>query len=167
MAAYLYASGPATSIHGFSVNAIDGKLKHLADYDVKVVLIVNVASKCGFTPQYQGLEAMYRRYKDRGLVVLGFPSNDFLWQEPGNNDEIAAFCQRTYGVSFPMFAKLSVWGRSQHPLYAYLTAEKGRVTWNFNKFLVGKDGRVIEKFGSKVKPDDPGLAAAIEKALGK
>ena len=108
-----------------------------------------------------------RKYKDRGLVVLGFPSNDFMWQEPGSNDEIAAFCKRTYEVTFPMFAKLSVRGGAQHPLYEYLTAEKGRVTWNFNKFLVGKDGRVIEKYGSTVKPEDAALTAAVEKALGK
>jgi glutathione peroxidase len=170
MAATLMAAsafGSAASMHSFSVYAIDGKLTSLGDYAGKVTLIVNVASKCGFTPQYQGLEAMYRKYKDRGLVVLGFPSNDFMWQEPGSNDEIAAFCKRTYGVSFPMFAKVSVRGGAQHPLYGYLTAEKGRVMWNFTKFLVGKDGRVIDKFGSSVKPDDAGLTAAIERALAK
>ena len=169
MAAVLMTSSAlrsASSIHTFSVNGIDGKAKSLGDYQGKVVLIVNVASKCGFTPQYAGLEALYRKYKDRGLVVLGFPSNDFMWEEPGSNDEIAAFCKREYGVSFPMFAKLSVRGGAQHPLYGYLTAQKGRVLWNFSKFLVGKDGRVIAKFGSTVKPDSPEMLAAIEKALG-
>jgi glutathione peroxidase len=155
----------AESIHSFAVNTIDGKLKNLGDYQGKTVLIVNVASKCGFTPQYEGLEALYRKYKDRGLVVLGFPSNDFMWQEPADNEEIAAFCKRQYDVTFPMFAKVSVRGGAQHPLYTYLTGEKGRVLWNFNKFLVGKDGRVVEKFGSKVQPDAAGLIAAIEKSL--
>ncbi len=163
MTATAFGSG---SIYTLSVNTIDGKLKSLGDYSGKVVLIVNVASKCGFTPQYEGLEALYRKYKDRGLVVLGFPSNDFMWQEPGSNDEIAAFCKRKYDVSFPMFAKVSVRGGGQHPLYAYLTKEKGRVTWNFNKFLVGKDGQPIQQFGSKVKPDAAELIAALEKALG-
>lgn len=163
MTATTFGSG---SIYTVSVNTIDGKVKSLGDYSGKVVLIVNVASKCGLTPQYEGLEALYRKYKDRGLVVLGFPSNDFMWQEPGSNDEIAAFCKRKYDVSFPMFAKVSVRGGAQHPLYAYLTKEKGRVTWNFNKFLVGKDGRPIQQFGSTVKPDAAELIAALEKALG-
>ena len=155
----------AGSIHGITVNTIDGKLKNLGDYNGKVVLIVNVASKCGFTPQYAGLESLYRKYKDQGLVVLGFPSNDFMWQEPASNGEIAEFCKRKYDVSFPMFAKVSVRGGGQHPLYTYLTSRKGRVTWNFNKFLVGKDGQALEQFGSAVKPDDAALIAAIEKAL--
>lgn len=153
------------ALHEFSVNAIDGKLQPLAEYKDKVVIVVNVASKCGFTPQYEGLEALYRRFKDKGLVILGFPSNDFMWQEPGSNDEIAQFCKRTYGVTFPMFAKVSVRGGAQHPLYTFLTEQKGRVTWNFNKFLIGKDGQVIEKFGSTVKPDAPEFVAAIERAL--
>ena len=167
MAAFMTATAFGSgSIHTLSVNTIDGKLKNLGDYHGKVVLIVNVASKCGFTPQYEGLEALYRKYKDRGLVVLGFPSNDFMWQEPASNDEIAAFCRRKYDVSFPMFAKVSVRGGAQHPLFAYLTKEKGRVTWNFNKFLVGKDGQAIQQFGSTVKPDAAELIAAVEKALG-
>jgi len=157
----------SSSVHSFKVSTIDGKLEDLGAYRGKVLLIVNVASKCGFTPQYEGLEALYRKYKDQGLVVLGFPSNDFLWQEPGTNEEIATFCKRTYGVSFPMFAKLSVRGGSQHPLYAYLSSQKGAVTWNFNKFLVGKDGHVLERYGSALKPEDPALASAIEKALAR
>ena len=155
----------APSIYDFTVNQIDGKPVSFAAYRGKVMVVVNVASKCGFTPQYEGLEALHRKYKDRGLVILGFPSNDFMWQEPGNNAEIAAFCQRTYGVSFPMFAKVSVRGGTQHPVYGFLTNAKGRVTWNFNKFLVAKDGRVIEKYGSTVKPEDPAFLAAIEKSL--
>lgn len=164
MASLALAAAPA-SLYDFSVTAIDGKLQPLDTFKGKAVLVVNVASKCGFTPQYESLEALYRKYKERGLVVLGFPSNDFMWQEPGSNDEIAQFCKRTYGVTFPMFAKVSVRGGAQHPLYGFLTAQKGRVTWNFNKFLVGKDGHVIEKFGSTVKPDSPELVAAIEAAL--
>jgi glutathione peroxidase len=128
-------------------------------------LVVNVASKCGFTPQYEGLEALYRKYKERGLVVLGFPSNDFLWQEPGTNEEISEFCVRRYGVTFPMFAKISVRGRKQHPLYAHLTSKKGRVTWNFNKFLVDAEGQVIRRFGARIKPDAAELVEAIESAL--
>ena len=158
------ADAPKT-LHSFSVTGIDGKLKNLGDYRGKVVMIVNVASKCGFTPQYTGLEALYRAQKDAGLVILGFPSNDFMWQEPGSNEEIATFCKRTYDVTFPMFAKLSVRGGSQHPLYRWLTSEQGRVSWNFNKFLVGKDGRVMAKFGSTVKPDAPELTAAVAQAL--
>jgi glutathione peroxidase len=159
------ASSSADSIHTFTVKTIDGTLQNFAGYQGKTLLIVNVASKCGFTPQYEGLEALYRKYKDRGLVVLGFPSNDFMWQEPASNAEIATFCKRKYDVTFPMFAKVSVRGGAQHPLYTYLTNEKGRVTWNFNKFLVGKDGRVVEHFGSTVKPDAPELTGAIERAL--
>lgn len=166
-AALLSASAFAAprALHEFSVNAIDGKLQPLAPYQGKVVVVVNVASKCGFTPQYEGLEALYRKFKDKGLVILGFPSNDFMWQEPGSNEEIAQFCKRTYDVTFPMFAKVSVRGGSQHPVYKFLTAQKGGVSWNFNKFLVGKDGQVIEKFGSTVKPDAPEFVSAIERAL--
>jgi glutathione peroxidase len=159
------AAAPAASLHDFTVYGIDGKLQSLAAYRGKVVLVVNVASKCGYTPQYEGLEVLYRKFKDRGLVVLGFPSNDFMWQEPGSNEEIAAFCRRTYGVTFPMFGKVSVRGGAQHPLYTYLTSAQGRVFWNFTKFLVGKDGRAIAKFGTKVQPNDAALEAAIEKAL--
>lgn len=165
MTSTLTAADPPKTLHAFSVTGIDGKLKNLDEYRGKVVLVVNVASKCGFTPQYTGLEALYRAHKDKGLVILGFPSNDFMWQEPGSNEEIATFCKRNYDVSFPLFAKLSVRGGSQHPLYRWLTSEQGSVSWNFNKFLVGKDGRVIAKFGSTVKPEAPELTAAIAKAL--
>lgn len=165
MTSILPAADAPKTLHAFSVNGIDGKLKSLDEYRGKVVLVVNVASKCGFTPQYTGLEALYRARKDEGFVILGFPSNDFMWQEPGSNEEIASFCKRNYDLSFPLFAKISVRGGSQHPLYRWLTSEQGRVSWNFNKFLVGKDGRVIAKFGSTVKPDAPELAAAIKTAL--
>jgi glutathione peroxidase len=148
-----------------TVKDIDGKDVNLADYKGKVVLIVNVASKCGFTPQYKGLETLYNKYKDQGFVILGFPANNFKGQEPGTNEEIKQFCTSKYDVTFPMMSKISVKGDDQHPLYKTLTSEKGDVTWNFNKFLIGKDGKIIEHFDSKVKPDDAKLTGAVEKAL--
>ena len=130
--------------------------------------MVNVASRCGFTPQYTGLEATYRKYKDRGLVVLGFPANNFREQEPGTNAEIQEFCKRTYDVTFPMFSKISVKGDDQAPLYQYLTGEiGGEIEWNFTKFVIGRDGRIVARFPSKVTPDSPEVTAAIEKALGQ
>ena len=138
----------------------------------RVVLIVNVASFCGFTPQYEGLEAIYRKYKDRGLVVLGFPANNFGAQEPGTNEEIKTFCNRKYDVTFPMYAKISVAGADKAPLYQFLTdkqanpATGGEIKWNFTKFLVGRDGTVASRFESAVKPESAEVAAAIEKALG-
>ncbi|MFN7922853.1 MAG: glutathione peroxidase [Bryobacteraceae bacterium] len=160
----------AASLHDFTMNGIDAKPVALSSFKGKTVLVVNVASKCGFTPQYEALEALYRKYKDRGFVVLGFPSNDFLWQEPGSDGEIAAFCKRTYGVTFPMFAKVRVRGSDQAPLYGYLTGKKdnahgGMIMWNFTKFLIDGDGRVIDRFGPSTKPDSPEVVAAIEKAL--
>jgi len=161
----------ASSIHEFTMTDIDGNDVSLATFKGKVVMVVNVASKCGFTGQYAGLQALYERYKDRGLVILGFPANDFLWQEPGSESEIKQFCTLNYGVTFPMFAKIHVKGRDRHPLYAWLTGERtnpefgGKITWNFNKFLVGRDGRVVARFGSRAKPESEKVAAAIEKAL--
>ncbi len=156
----------AGSVHEFTMNSIDGKPVPLAEYKGKVVLIVNVASKCGYTPQYAGLEALYRKYKDRNFVILGVPANNFGSQEPGTNEEIKAFCKRTYDVTFPMLAKVSVKGEDQAPLYAYLTSTGGgEVKWNFTKFLVDGDGKVIGRFEPAVKPDAPELTAAIEKAL--
>jgi glutathione peroxidase len=156
----------ADNIHEFSMNSIDGQPVSLAGYKGKAVLLVNVASRCGYTPQYAGLEALYRKYKDRGLVVIGVPANNFGGQEPGSNTEIRNFCSRTYGVTFPMMAKVSVKGADQAPLYQYLTSSLGgEVKWNFTKFLAGKDGRPVARFEPKVTPDDPELAAAIEKAL--
>jgi glutathione peroxidase len=160
-----------TSIYEFTVEDIEGNEVGLGDFRGRVLLIVNVASKCGFTPQYEGLQELYETYRDRGLVVLGFPANDFLWQEPGTNAEIKTFCSTRYGVTFPMFAKISVKGRDQHPLYRFLTDKRtnpefgGRITWNFNKFLIGRDGTIRARFGSRTTPDDPKVAAAIEEAL--
>jgi glutathione peroxidase len=169
---FLSTSLPAAStIHEFTLNSIDGQPTSLAQFKGKVVLIVNVASKCGFTPQYAGLEALYEKYKERGLVVLGFPANNFLWQEPGTNEEIKAFCTRKYNVTFPMFAKVSVKGKDKTPLYQFLTDKKanpatgGEIGWNFTKFLVDKNGQVLARFGSSVKPESAELISAIENAL--
>ncbi|MFB3776322.1 MAG: glutathione peroxidase [Bryobacteraceae bacterium] len=161
----------ATTIHDFTTNSIDGQPVSLAQYKGSVVLIVNVASRCGFTPQYAGLEAVYRKYKDRGFVVLGFPANNFLWQEPASNEEIRAFCSTRYNVTFPMFAKISVKGKDKAPLYRFLTdktanpATGGEIGWNFTKFLVDRSGKVIARFASSVSPESPGLVTAIESAL--
>jgi len=164
---------PVNSIYDFKVNQIDGVPVTLAAYKGKVMLVVNVASRCGFTGQYAGLQKLYETYKDRGLVVLGFPANDFLGQEPGTNPEIAQFCSLKYHVTFPMFEKIEVTGRNQHPLYHYLTDKttnpefSGKVTWNFNKFLIGREGHILARFGSRVSPDDKDLKTAIEKAVEK
>ena len=156
----------ASSVHEFTLNSIDGKPVSLADFKGKVVLIVNVASRCGFTPQYTGLEALYEKYKDQGFVIVGVPANNFGAQEPGTNEEIKTFCTRKYNVSFPMMSKVSVKGDDITPLYKYLTETKGGdVKWNFTKFLVGKDGQIAERFESAVKPDAPELTAAVETAL--
>lgn len=155
----------AESAHEFTMNAIDGKPVALKSFAGKAVLFVNVASRCGYTPQYKGLEALYRKYKDQGLVVVGVPSNNFGAQEPGTDEEIASFCKRNYDVSFPMMSKVDVKGPSMTPLYSYLTKTGGDVKWNFTKFLVGKDGKVIERFEPGVDPMDAKLTAAIEKAL--
>jgi len=160
-------SQPASSSPlDFTMKDIDGKDKSLADYKGKVVLLVNVASKCGNTPQYAGLEKMYEDNKDKGLVIVGFPANNFHAQEPGSNAVIKEFCESTYHVKFPMMSKISVKGDDIHPLYKMLTDAKGPVTWNFDKFLVGRDGKLIEHFPAKVKPEDPKLKQAVEKALG-
>ena len=156
------------SVHDFTMKTIDGKEQPLSAYKGKTLLIVNVASKCGFTPQYKGLEALYEKYKDRGLVVLGFPANNFGWQEPGTDAEIQQFCSATYGVSFPMFSKISVKGKDLHPLYKYLTessAPAGDISWNFNKFLIGPDGRIAGRWGSRTTPEDKELLGTIEKIL--
>lgn len=161
----------ASSVYEFTPKSIDGQPAPLAAYKGKVLLIVNVASKCGFTPQYAGLESLYRKYKDQGFVVAGFPANNFGGQEPGSDAEIKTFCSRNYNVSFPMYSKISVKGEDKAPLYEYLTgpsanpATAGDVRWNFTKFLVDKNGKVIARFESKVPPDSPELASAIEKAL--
>lgn len=155
----------------FVMNDIDGKEVKFNQYQNKVVLVVNVASRCGFTPQYEGLEKIYLKYKDRGFIILGFPSNDFLGQEPGSNEEIKNFCSLTYGVTFPMFAKIKTGGKEIAPLYKYLTESrenpglKGKITWNFNKFLIDRKGKTVARFDSKVKPEDRELTDAVEKAL--
>ena len=152
------------------MKGIDGKAVDLASYKGKVVLVVNVASRCGYTGQYAGLQKLYDSHKDKGLVVLGFPANDFGAQEPGSDAQIAEFCSAKYGVTFPMFAKITVKGPDKAPLYKTLTDSadpKGEVSWNFEKFLIGKDGTVIGRFKSGVAPDDAKLVQAIEAALAK
>ena len=156
----------ASSVHDFTLPSIDGAAAPLSAYKGKVLLIVNVASQCGYTPQYAGLEKLYETYKDRGLVVVGFPANNFGAQEPGTNQEIKAFCTRTYNVTFPMYAKISVKGGDKAPLYKFLTDATGsEIQWNFTKFLVGGDGKVITRFESSVEPDSRELLGAVEKAL--
>jgi len=160
-----------TTLHDFSVNSIKGTPTALSEYSGKVALIVNVASKCGLTPQYTALEALYRKYSARGLVVLGFPCNQFGGQEPGTEDEIQTFCSTKYDVTFPMFAKLDVNGDARAPLYDFLTSAAtepegpGDITWNFAKFLVDKQGKVIARYSPTEAPDSATLAAAIEAAL--
>ena len=160
-----------TSIYDFTMRDIDGKDVSLSAFKGKVLLMVNVASKCGFTGQYEGLEKLHATYANRGFVVLGFPANDFLGQEPGTEPEIKSFCTLTYGVTFPMFAKISVKGKDIHPLYAFLTSKEtnpnygGAISWNFNKCLIGRDGVIVGRFGSRTKPDDKKLIAAVEHAL--
>lgn len=152
----------------FDMTAIDGKKADLSQYAGKVILFVNVASRCGYTPQYKGLQEIYTKYKDKGLVIIGVPANNFGGQEPGTNEEIAEFCSTNYGVTFPMLAKVSVKGNDITPLYKYLTEKAnppGDVKWNFEKFLVGRDGTIVGRFVSSVKTDDPKFIAAIEKAL--
>ncbi len=160
-----------TTAHDFSHPDIDGRPASLSEHAGKVLLIVNVASRCGLTPQYRGLEAMQKAYGDRGLVVLGFPCNQFLGQEPGTEAEIKTFCATQYGVSFPMYSKLDVNGDGRHPLYAWLCSQStkpegpGDIGWNFGKFLVGRDGAVLGRFSPKTEPDAPELKSAIEAAL--
>ncbi len=153
------------SLHEITLHSLDGKPQSLATYKGKVVLAVNVASACGFTPQYAGLQKLYTDYKERGLVVLGFPCNQFGAQEPGTAAQIEAFCQTNYGVTFPLFEKLDVKGAHQAPVYQFLTAKHGEPAWNFHKYLVGKDGQVVAAFPSKVAPDSAELRSAIEAAL--
>jgi len=156
----------ASGAYDFTMNSIDGKAAPLAAFKGKVTLIVNVASQCGFTPQYAALEAVYEKYRDHGFVIAGFPANNFGGQEPGTNEEIKQFCNRTYSVKFPMFSKISVKGDDKAPLYQFLTsAMGGEVQWNFTKFLVDKNGKVVQRFDSAVEPDSPEVISAIEAAL--
>jgi glutathione peroxidase-family protein len=159
------------SIYDFTVKDIAGSPVSLEVHKGKVLLVVNVASRCGFTPQYAGLESLYQKYQDRGLVVLGFPANNFLWQEPGTDAEIKTFCTTKYNVTFPMFSKISVKGKDQHPLYHWLTskesnpAHSGGISWNFNKFLIGRDGQVLSRFGARQEPLSDEIQRAIHSAL--
>ncbi len=168
MATSLFA-GPE-GLYNFTLNSIDGKPAPLADYKGKVVLLVNVASQCGYTPQYTALESIYEKYKDQGFVILGFPANNFGAQEPGTNEEIKTFCSRKYSVKFPMYSKISVKGDDQAPLYSYLTKDTGPgiagdIKWNFTKFLVDRNGKVVQRFEPAVTPDSKEMTAAIEKQL--
>jgi glutathione peroxidase len=159
------------SIYDFTMNSIDGESTPLAKYRGRVVLVVNVASRCGFTPQYAALEKVYEKYADRGFVIVGFPANNFGGQEPGSNQEIKTFCSTKYNVTFPMMAKVSVKGDDKTPLYQFLTDKTanpqtgGEIQWNFTKFLIGPFGRPVARFEPNVTPDDPQVTAAIEKGL--
>jgi glutathione peroxidase len=163
------SASAAESIYDIPLKDIDGKDTSLKAYQGKVLLVVNVASKCGFTPQYTALEALYQKYKDQGLVVLGFPCNQFAHQEPGTDAEIKQFCSSKYNVTFPMFDKIEVNGVNRHPLYEMLAGKEspfpGNIGWNFTKFLVGRDGKILKRFNSPVKPDSPEVIKAIEAAL--
>ncbi|WP_246068258.1 glutathione peroxidase [Fodinibius sediminis] len=164
------AEAPADSVHDFSLSSIDGEETALSQYEGKVLLIVNTASECGFTPQYEGLQALYEKYSDEGLVVLGFPANNFGGQEPGTDEEIKRFCKVNYEVTFPMFSKISVKGDDQHPLFSYLTSAenpdfRGEIKWNFEKFLIDKEGKLSRRFRSDVKPQSNEILKAIDSAL--
>lgn len=158
-------------IYTFALKSIDGKEVNLSQYHGKTLLLVNVASQCGYTPQYEGLQKIYSKYRDRGLVVLGFPANNFGAQEPGTDQEIKTFCSTRYNVTFPMFSKISVKGPDQHPLYQYLTNPatnpmfSGEIKWNFNKFLIDRQGNIAARFDSKDAPESETVVGAIEKAL--
>ena len=160
----------ASNIYDFTLPNIDGKPMPLSEFKGKVVLMVNVASQCGYTPQYTALEAIYEKYKAQGFVIVGFPANNFGLQEPGTNEEIKTFCTRKYSVTFPMYSKVSVKGDDQTPLYQYLTKDtpagiNGDIKWNFTKFLVDRNGKVVQRFESKVTPDSAEVTSAIEKQL--
>jgi glutathione peroxidase len=163
----------ASSLYDFTMPALNGSPTPLAGFKGKVVLVVNVASQCGYTPQYEGLQALYTKFRDQGFVIAGFPANNFGGQEPGTNEEIGAFCKSKYGVTFPMFSKISVKGADQAPLYKYLTDKSanpktgGEIQWNFTKFLVDREGRVIQRFEPAVEPQSRELMSAVESTLKK
>jgi glutathione peroxidase len=162
----------APNIYNFTLNNLDGNPLPLANFKGKVVMLVNVASRCGYTPQYTGLEALYEKYKDKGFVILGFPANNFGGQEPGTNQEIKTFCSTKYSVTFPIYGKVSVKGADETPLYQYLTNEAdpthaGDIKWNFTKFLVDRNGKVVQRFEPAVTPDSPEVTSAVEKLLEK
>jgi glutathione peroxidase-family protein len=161
------------TIYDFTAKDIDGNERRLSEFAGKAIMVVNVASKCGFTPQYKGLEALYQKYRERGFVILGFPANDFMRQEPGTDAEIKSFCSLTYGVTFPMFAKVSVKGKEIHPLYAFLTEKEsnpqfsGKITWNFNKFLFDRKGALVARFDSKDEPLGDKVPRVVIDVLGR
>jgi glutathione peroxidase len=160
----------AANVYEFTLPSIEGKPMPISDFKGKVILMVNVASRCGYTPQYKALESIYEKYKDRGLVVLGFPANNFGAQEPGTNEEIKTFCSRNYNVSFPMYSKVSVKGEDETPLYSFLTKKTkpeiaGEIKWNFTKFLVDRNGNVVRRFEPAVTPDSSEVTGAIEQLL--
>jgi glutathione peroxidase len=163
----------ASSLYDFTMPALNGSPTPLAGFKGKVVLVVNVASQCGYTPQYEGLQALYVKFKDQGFVIAGFPANNFGGQEPGTNEEIGAFCKSKYGVTFPMFSKISVKGADKAPLYQFLTDKSanpktgGEIQWNFTKFLVDRNGKVIERFEPAVEPQSKELVSAVESTLKK
>ena len=176
LAATAFAAPPAAdakSVYDFTLKSIDGQPTPLSEYHGKVLLLVNVASKCGFTPQYTALEAIYEKYKSRGLVIVGVPANNFMGQEPGTNEEIKTFCSKKYNVSFPMMSKLSVKGDDQTPLYQFLTSKSadpkfgGEIKWNFTKFLFDRNGNPVARFEPAVTPDSQEVQSAVESALGK
>jgi glutathione peroxidase len=162
---------PANSVYNFTLKSIDGQPVSLRSYHGKVLLLVNVASKCGYTPQYAGLESLYEKYKDRGLIIVGIPANNFAGQEPGTNAEIKTFCRNKYNVSFPMMSKVSVLGDDKTPLYVFLTDKSvnpqigGDIKWNFTKFLFDRNGKPVARFEPAVTPDSPQVTAAVESAL--
>ncbi|MFH5834086.1 glutathione peroxidase [Halalkalibaculum sp. DA384] len=158
------------SVHDFELNNIEGEKIPLKQFEGNVLLIVNTASECGYTPQYEGLQALYEKYKGKGVVVLGFPANNFGGQEPGTDDQIKKFCKANYGVTFPMFSKISVKGNDINPLFDYLTSQDnpdftGEIKWNFEKFLIGKDGKLLHRFRSDVKPQSDTIINALDEAL--
>jgi glutathione peroxidase len=172
MAAMAAVAAQAENIYDFTMKSIDGAPVSMGNYRGKVVLVVNVASKCGFTPQYAALESLYEKYKNKGLVIVGVPANNFMQQEPGTDAEIKTFCTNKYNVSFPMMSKVSVLGDDKAPLYVFLTDQKsdpkfgGDIKWNFTKFLFARNGDALARFEPNVKPDSPEVIAAIEGALG-
>ena len=169
LAATAVMAASAVALYDIPLKDIDGKDAKLKPYQGKVILVVNVASYCGFTPQYAGLEALYQKYKDQGLVICGFPCNQFGHQEPGTEADIKQFCTSKYNVTFPMYSKIDVNGKNRHPLYVALAGNDspfpGDIKWNFTKFLIGRDGKILNRFDSRVKPDSEELTKAIEAAL--
>ena len=171
LSALLAATASAASVYDYRLKSIDGEATPLSSFKGKVVLLVNVASRCGYTPQYAGLEALYERHKEQGFVIVGIPANNFMGQGPGTNAEIKTFCKSKYDVKFPIMSKVSVKGEDKTPLYQYLTSKQqnpttgGEIQWNFTKFLVGRDGRILARFEPAVTPTDPALTSAVEEAL--